>query len=317
MDTVEVAIDFLPRRSHQLIATPITPRLPPRSVVPACRFARAPRSSARFSFYRSARFISSSRHLVLLSCRFYRHPVVDCPIHGGEGSGNGRWQRAVFFSRAPFPPAHYHSPRHQALPIGIASDRPVPAVGLGIGSSSSHPLGLSHSFSLVPSLPHLITERRRWCLSSFKQATTAWRSLGSSSHLIISSHPRHGASRPSSRLMRLVGRLALYTGSSTSRRGERSKQTNTKERGGTGTRNRGAGLGEERNENGNTTGTGRWQHKNGKQARTTEICDAIMSKNKTPLILFRPTPSLRVLSNLRTSNKSPAPGAWDERTAIS
>lgn len=200
MDTGEAAIDFLPRRSHQLIATPITPRLPPRSVVPACRFARAPRSSARFSFYRSARFISSSRHLVLLSCRFYRHPVVDCPIHGGEGSGNGRWQRAVFFSRAPFPPAHYHSPRHQALPIGIASDRPVPAVGLGIGSSSSHPLGLSHSS------PHCPISSRSGGVGVCRLSSKQRRHGGPSAHhLISSSHPIPVMERlaSASRLMRL------------------------------------------------------------------------------------------------------------------
>lgn len=64
----------------------LSPRLPPRLVAPGLSFRSAPRASARFSFYRSARFISSSRHLVLLSCRFYRHPVGACPIHDGEGS---------------------------------------------------------------------------------------------------------------------------------------------------------------------------------------------------------------------------------------
>lgn len=63
-----------------------------------------------------------------------------------------------------------------------------------------------------------------------------------------------------------------------------------------------------RNENGNTTGTERGRNKNGKQARTTKICDAIMSKNKTPLILFRPTPSPQALVGSPALYYPPPPG---------
>ena len=180
---------------------------------PACRpgspFRSAPRSISplglsclgSFLFYRFIRF--SSRPLVILSCSlavFIAIPSGLAPIHGGEGS---RQREAavcgLFFSRAPFSPAHYHSPRHQVLIIG--GGRPI-VVG-STGRSRQCPLIISSGSSHSSPLSHLITERRRWCLSYFKQATTAWRSLGSSSHPIISSHPRHGASRPPSRLMRL------------------------------------------------------------------------------------------------------------------
>lgn len=83
------------------------------------------------------------------------------------------------------------------------------------------------------------------------------------------------------------------------------------------TRKNGEGLGREtgeqdgaknRNENGNTTWTERGRNKNGKQARTTKICDAIMSKNKTPLILFRPTPSPQALVGSPALYYPPPPG---------
>lgn len=45
-----------------------------------------------------------------------------------------------------------------------------------------------------------------------------------------------------------------------------------------------------------------------KQARATETYDAIMGKNKTPLILFRPTPSPWVLIGSPASISPPPPG---------
>ena len=232
MDTGEAAIDFLPRRSHQLIATPITPRLPPRSVVPVCRFAWAPRSISplslsclgSFLFYRFVRFVRfiSSSHLALLpflslSRRCLPHSWRR--IGGGDGRQR-RWRRgfslrAVFLSSLSF--ALSSGSHHRGGLDG--RDRLI--------VSSSHHLICPANLTRPPLPHHLITERRRWRLSSFKQATTAWRSP----RLIISSHPRHGASRPgvSSHASR-PGISSTYTGSSTSRRGGRSKQTNTQKR---------------------------------------------------------------------------------------
>lgn len=70
IDSGEVAIDFLPRRSHQLIATPITPpRLPPRSVAPGLSFR--PGSPCVCSFIvlslRSVHLVIPSSRLILLS----------------------------------------------------------------------------------------------------------------------------------------------------------------------------------------------------------------------------------------------------------
>lgn len=176
---------------------------------------------------------------------------------------------------------------------------------------SSRPLIISSGSSHSSPLSYLITERRRWCLSFFKQATTTWRSLGSSSHPIISSHPRHGASRPPSRLMRLVGRLVPIYRVINEGRDENEASKRTRKNGeGTGTRNRGVGRGEGRNEDGKTTGNGRterggWQAKQGKGQRGHA---AITRKNKTPLIPFRPTPSPQVLIYSPVSISPPPPG---------
>lgn len=177
---------------------------------------------------------------------------------------------------------------------------PVPRRGgLGVGSSSSHSSGSSHSSS---SLPHLITERRRWCLLSFKQATTAWRPLGSSSHPIISSHPRHGASRPSvsSHASRLASRTIPPGHQRVGGEDETSKRTR-KAGTGNGTRNRGARRGERRNEE---PGRGRRISKQGRQRGHA----AITHKNKTPLILFRPTHSPLAIVGSPASISPPPPG---------
>ena len=155
MDTVEVAIGFLPRRSHKLVATPIAP---------VCRlgspFCSAPRSISPLGLVVSRLvpvlsvrpvLVSSSRHLILLSCRFYRYPVGACPNswRRREQATGGGGVRSFFFSRAPFSPAHYHSPRHQVLIIGGASDR----CGLDgtVSTVSSH--HLIRIVSLVPIVP--------------------------------------------------------------------------------------------------------------------------------------------------------------------
>lgn len=265
------------------------------------------RVSARSCSIGSSRLVSSSRYLVLLSCRFYRYLGLPHPWRRREQATGT--PAGLFFTR--------RFPQLVVICLVIrlsSSGRRIVSVphrgGLGVGSSLSHPSGSSYSSPLS----YLITERRRWCLSSFKQATTAWRPsprfIISSHHLIpspswsvssaVSSHASRWASRP-----HIPGHQR--------RRDENEASKRTRKNGeGTGTRNRGVGRDEGRNENGNTTGTGRWQHKNGKQAskqaRATETYDAIMGKNKTPLILFRPTPSPWVLIGSPASISPPPPG---------
>lgn len=231
-----------------------SPRLPPRSVAPGLSFRSAPRASARFSFYRSARFISSSRHLVLFSCRFYRHPVGACPIHGGGlAAGAGNWDGGGIFFMRRFPQLIIVSPVIRFSSSGAASDR----CGFDGAVSTVPSHHLIRLVSLVPIAPsHHGAEA---LVSVVFQASNNGMAVP---RFIISSHPRHGASRPPSRLMRLVWHLVpIYRVINGDGKDEASKRTRK-----TGTRNRGVGRGEGRNENGNTTGTGRWQHKNGKQA---------------------------------------------------
>lgn len=233
-----MAIDFLPRRSHQLIATPITPRLPPRFAV----------------------LFGSSFHL---TARLVVYRLVSCSI-GSSGS------RLVLSSSHPARLTRPH------CPISSRSG------GVGVCRFSSK-------------------QQRHGCPSVH--------------HLIPSSHPIPVMERLVRRLVSCVslGVSSPYTGSSTKDVMKTKASKRTRKNGeGTGTRNRGVGRDEGRNENGNTTGTGRWQHKNGKQAskqaRATETYDAIMGKNKTPLILFRPTPSPWVLIGSPASISPPPPG---------
>ena len=173
----------------------------------------------------------SYRHLVISSCSRVISIAIPsglAPIHGGEGSDNGRWRRAVFFLVRRFP---------QLVVIRLvirlsSSGRRIVSVphrgGLGVGSSSSHPLGSSHS-SPLPN--HLISSRNGGVGPVIFQASndgmTTPRLILSSHHLIPSV------------MERLVRRLVSCVsssvsnntpGTSTSGLGGRSKQTNTQER---------------------------------------------------------------------------------------
>lgn len=208
-------------------------RLSPRSVAPGLSFARAPRAAARFSFYRSARFISSSRHLILLSCRFYRYTVGACHIHGeglaAAGQATGAAACGLFFSLVHrFPQLIIIRPVIRVSSSGRRLIVPSPPWG-----SALVPHHLIRSAHLTrPQLPHLTMEREAaWKRSpSFKQATTAWRP----SRLIVSSHHLIPSVMerlvPPSRLMRLGRASRPHIPGHQRGRGGRSKQANTQNR---------------------------------------------------------------------------------------
>ena len=232
---------FLPRRSHQLIATPITPRLPPRSVAPGLSFrlgspfhlpAWLIGVSARFLFYRFVRF--SSRPLVISSCSLVVSIAIPsglAPIHDGEGSRQLEVAACgLFFSLVRrFPQLIIIRPV-----IGSSSTgrliAPSPPWGLGVGSSR-HLIRSVH-LTRRPNCPISPSNGRR--RGSVRRLSSKQRRhggfLGSSSHPIISSHPRHEASRPPSRLMRLGRASRPHIPGHQRGRGGRSKQANTQNR---------------------------------------------------------------------------------------
>lgn len=199
-----------PGLSSRFVVSPGLPVPSPRS---ACRV------SARSCSIGSSGSSGSSRHLILLSCRFYRYPVGACPIHGGGLAagmvGNGDGGGAFLY--APFSSAHYRSHCHRVLIIGAVSTD-------GIVSSSHHLIISSvRLISLVPRCP-IISSRSGGvgaCHLSSKQRQHGGL-LGSSSHPI----PVMG------RLVSCVSSSVSHDtpGTSTSRRGGRSKQTNTQKR---------------------------------------------------------------------------------------
>ena len=298
-----MAIGFPMRRSHQLIATPIAPL-----AAPVCR----PRlvvslgSPCVCSFLvlslRSVHLVIPSSRLILLS---FLSSSRRCLPHSWRRIGSwGRqlgWRRDFLY--APFSSADYRSPRHQVLIIG-GGRRPI-VVG-STGRSRRCPLIISSGSSHSSPLPHLITERRRWCLSYFKQATTTWRSLGSSSHPIISSHPRHGASCPPFRLMASRRASRPHIPGHQRGRGGRSKQANTQNRDEKPGSRSGRRTKRERKYNGDGTMAAqeRQASKQGQRRHTTQS----WGKNKTPLILFRPTPSPSALIGSPASISPPPPG---------
>lgn len=206
---------------------------------PACRpgspFCSAPRSISPLGSPCLGSFLVLSFrpvHLVISSCSRVISIAIPsglAPIHGGEGSDNGRWQRAVFFFLV------RRFPQLVVIRLVIrlsSSGRRIVSVphrgGLGVGSSSSHPLGSSHS-SPLPN--HLISSRNGGVGPVIFQASndgmTTPRLILSSHHLIPSV------------MERLVRRLVSCVsssvsnntpGTSTSGLGGRSKQTNTQER---------------------------------------------------------------------------------------
>ena len=213
-----MAIGFPMRRSHQLIATPIAPL-----AAPVCRprlvVSLGPRASARFSFYRSARFISSSRHLVLFSCCFYRHPVGACPIHGGGlAAGAGNWDGGGIFFMRRFPQLIIVRPVIRFSSSGAASDR----------------CGFDGAVSTVPS-HHLIPSPS--CSVSPAVSSHASR-LASRPHIPGHQRGREGRSKQAN-----TQNWDEKPGSKTGRRTERGRQDNGKRKNGTRTMASKAGEG--------------------------------------------------------------------------
>ena len=181
--------DFLMCRSNQLIRIIRRPARPSRPVVSVW----LPGSLVPLGFSCLGLFPAlsltpsgSSRSLVVLSSRsliaLYHHPVMARPIHGGGSKQRGRWRGGFFF---------FFLVRRFRQLIIVRSYHRVLVIG-GVGSSRSpswrlrreFPIissGSSHSSPLPPG-----PSRRRWCLSSFKQATASWRPLSSAHHLISS-----------------------------------------------------------------------------------------------------------------------------------
>lgn len=161
----------------------------------------------------SARFVSSSRRPVIshsLIVLFYHHLIRARPIHGGETTTTGQATRTVAWRS--------FMRRFRQLVIV----RPVIGFSSSVGVRSSRPPPWRprcefshHLIRLISPVPIASgSSRRRWCLSSFKQATASWRPLSSAHHLITSRGRwrrwRRWRLVRASRLMRLVHRLVLY-----------------------------------------------------------------------------------------------------------
>lgn len=167
------------------------------------------RVSARSCSIGSSRLISSSRYLVLLSCRVYRYLGLPHPWRRRE-QANGDASGAFLY--APFSSAHYRSSCHLVLIIGAASTDVI--------ISSSHHLIRPARLTR----PHCPISSRSGgvgvCHLSSKQRRHGGHPLGSSSHPIISSH--HLIPSPSWSVSPAVsshgvssGISSPYTGSST------------------------------------------------------------------------------------------------------
>lgn len=311
MDTGEAAIDFLPRRSHKLLATPITPRLSPRSVVPVCRFAWAPRASARFSFYRSARSISSSR-LALVSFLSLSRLVLSQFMAAKGATMGGGGVRSFFFSCAVF-----------LSSLSFASSLGSPRRGVGsfpfptVAASAWVPHHLIRSVHLIrPHCPIISSHHGTEALVSVVfQASNDGMAVSSDHHLIpssswsvspvISSHASRRASRPH------------IPGHQRGRDEGRSKQTNTQERGGTGTRNRGARRGEEQKRERQYNGDGTRTEQERQASKDNEDMRRNHEQEQDAPHPFSPDPLAAGSRRFAGLILSPAPGAWDERTAIS
>lgn len=241
IDSGEMAIDFLPRRSHQLIAHHQSPRLSSRLVrsvrlpVRPCPIPVIPvhrRPSPRPAFRASARPVLSSCRLVVLSSRslivFLSSSRRGLPYSWRRiNSSEGRQRRrrrgflcAVFFSSLSFVMPSGSPRRGRHLIVSV----PVVAVSTG-----PPPYHLIRLISIAPiAQPH-----HRGRSSSLKQATTSRYPShhggfsGSSSHPIpvmkrLARASRHEASRPPSRTIWPRG-INKQAGS-----GEAGKQANTK-----------------------------------------------------------------------------------------
>lgn len=149
---------------------------------PACRpgspFCSAPRSISPLGSPCLGSFLVLSFrpvHLVISSCSRVISIAIPsglAPIHGGEGSDNGRWQRAVFF----FSCAVFLSS------LSFASSLGSPRRGVGsfpfptVAASAWVPHHLIRSVHLIrPHCPIISSHHGTEALVplSFKQATTA------------------------------------------------------------------------------------------------------------------------------------------------
>lgn len=198
IDTGKMAICFIMRRSHQLIAHHPSPRLSSR---PSSR--PAPRSIVihrRPSPRPAYRCLGSSRPVVLSSCSlvaFYHRPVVAYPIHGSgsaaKGVGSGDGGRA--FSMRRFPQLIIVRPIIRFSSSGAASDRFRPP-SWRPRRVPHHLIRLIHLTRPIAPVPSWMAEGVRYFVQASNEAMASIPSRSISSRLIISSHPHHEASRP-------------------------------------------------------------------------------------------------------------------------
>lgn len=200
---------------------------PARLIVP--RPVPRPVATSRVS---SRHLIRSSRPLIVPS----RHPRRSLSrIYGGglatAGGGQRGRRRAVFFFRAPFSSAHYHSPHHQVRIIRAASDR----CGFdgAVSTVSSHHLIRLSSHSSPIAVVSSRNEGGSGIRFFFKQATASHgihpvMSSSSSSHHYLT--VERLARRLVMKRLAWASRLDI-PGASTGDGEDKDKQANTKEQG--------------------------------------------------------------------------------------
>lgn len=201
-----MVIDFPPAPFSQAHQYHPSPRLSSRLLVPfgspGSRPARLPGGSVRSPSCRLGPFLP---RLIISSCHLVRLSFPDChPVGGGLSHSRrqerqrrhrrqrGRRRGGLFFSRAPFPQAHYRSPRHHGSHHRGRLIVPSPAVV--VSTAVPHSLRScyarlirlsSHSFPIAPGSSRNEGEGVGAC-RLFKQATASWHPrvhhLSSSSH---------------------------------------------------------------------------------------------------------------------------------------
>lgn len=297
-----------------LISSSLRPSRPACHPGLSSRFVVSPGLPVPRLVSRSIVPLGPSRHLVLLSCHFYRYPVGFCP--NSWRRRERQWEVAAcglfFFSCAVF-----------LSSLSFASSLGSPRRGVGsfpfptVAASAWVPHHLIRSVHLIrPHCPIISSHHGTEALVSVVcEASNDGMAVSSAHHLIpssswsvspvISSHASRRASRPH------------IPGHQRGRDEGRSKQTNTQERGGTGTRNRGARRGEEQKRERQYNGDGTRTEQERQASKDNEDMRRNHEQEQDAPHPFSPDPLAAGSRRFAGLILSPAPGAWDGRTAIS